>query len=153
MSLEYAPAILLRGNIELATARLPAAAASFREVLRIEDCARPQPLYSRALAQLIEMELAQGDVEGAAADADALLALGERNPQARYLKARVEVEQQELTARSGGSKAWWPNSRIIFPHIGFSAASMQTNNSLDRPRCIYARPCGGAPEDRRRGSS
>ena len=144
----------MRGNIELSTARYAAAEASFRQVLAIEEGAPSRSVYLLALSQVIEMQLAQNNIDGAEADADALLALGERNPQARYLKARVEVARNDLAGAERRLESLVAESpELLFLRIVCLAASMPVRVSLGRPRCTCAPRCGGHRRITRRGCS
>lgn len=117
----FAPALLLRGNLEAGTGQRSAAEATFQQVIDLE---REKPALSQnyvlALAQIIEVELALGKLDAAATNADTLLQINPQNPMARYMKAAVQVQQNDL----GGAEArlesliadvpqYWPAHRLL----------------------------------------
>jgi len=93
---QNAPALLLRGRLELGALRHDRAEAIFRELLEREPQA--SPTYFNALAQLVMAQLGQGKIDEAAATSDELLALNPEHPTARYLKATVELNQGDQEA-------------------------------------------------------
>jgi predicted Zn-dependent protease len=117
----FVPALLLRGNLEVAVNQRAAAEATFQQILDVENGAKVHTqAYAMALAQLIDVELALGKVESAAVNADALLKLDGRNPIARYMKAAVEVRQNDLTGAErrlewliADVPQYWPAHRLL----------------------------------------
>lgn len=91
---DFAPALLLRGVMEHSAARYDAAESSFKTALGADSCDRRTRLAT--LARLVETQLALGKISDAAASADLVLAASPRDPIARYLKARVQFEQNDI---------------------------------------------------------
>jgi putative PEP-CTERM system TPR-repeat lipoprotein len=117
----YTPALLLRGGLEAAAVQYAAAEATLQQVVNLEQvAAAPTQRYTLAMAQLIEVQIALGKLDAAAANADAFLARGGRNLFARYSKALVEVEQGNLTGAEQRLEAlvaeapqFWPSHRLL----------------------------------------
>jgi putative PEP-CTERM system TPR-repeat lipoprotein len=116
---KFVPALLLRGNLEIAAGQTDLAQATFQQAVDIE---RPNrgAAYSLALARLSEVQLAQGNVDAAATNADSLLASNPQNPVARYMKAAVEARQNSLDAAErrlesliADFPAYWPAYRLL----------------------------------------
>jgi cellulose synthase operon protein C len=117
----FTPALLARGAAEFDAHQFPAAEATFQQITDLEPGkATRTPAYLAALAQLAEAQLAQGKVDPAAANADALLAIAPKNPIARYVKAAVEVQQQNLDGAEQrleslivDAPTYWPAHRLL----------------------------------------
>lgn len=118
---DFVPALLLHADLDFAGGRSAAAETALQRAVEIER-ARPvaSGAYGVALARLVEVQLALGNVEAAAASADALLALAPRDPRARHAKAAVEVRQNELDgaerrleALIADSPQYWPAYRLL----------------------------------------
>ena len=94
---DFVPALLLRADIDSAAGRAAAAETTLQRVVELER-AKPAAsgAYPVALARLIEVQLGLGKLDAAGASADTLLALAPRDPRARYAKAAVEVQQNDL---------------------------------------------------------
>jgi tetratricopeptide (TPR) repeat protein len=95
---EYVPALLALGMVEAAGSRYTEARRWFEEAVRLEEREGKGPGYARALAPLIETQLALRDLESAAAGADALLAADPQSPLGRYLMGRIEFEQGDAAS-------------------------------------------------------
>ncbi|HJR71887.1 MAG TPA: tetratricopeptide repeat protein [Gammaproteobacteria bacterium] len=118
---DYAPALLLRGNLEATSRQLAAAEATFQRVVDLETAgaARSQR-YLLAMAQLVEVQVALGKIDAAKANADAFLALDERSPLARHAKAVVEMQEGDLASAEqrletliAEAPAYWPAHRLL----------------------------------------
>jgi putative PEP-CTERM system TPR-repeat lipoprotein len=118
---DYAPALLLRGNLEATSGQTAAAEATFQRVVDLEP---PGPLLSQryllAMAQLVEVQVALGKIDAAKANADAILALDPRNPLARHAKAVVELQEGDLASAEqrleglvAEAPAYWPAHRLL----------------------------------------
>lgn len=99
----FAPALLVRANLEVRAGRRTEAEQTLG---RIVDAEQGKPAhtasYAIALGRLSEVQLALGKLDEAAANADALLKLNPKNPAARYLKAAVAFQRNDLdTAKIG----------------------------------------------------
>jgi len=93
----FAPALLLRGEIEVRSGLRSAAETTFKRVLETEPkSGRASPSFAMATARLIEVQLALGKTADAAANADVLVARMPGDPTARYLKAVVAFETEKL---------------------------------------------------------
>jgi putative PEP-CTERM system TPR-repeat lipoprotein len=117
----FSAALLVRGRLEATSGQRAAAEATLQRVVELE---RPNAARSQrhlvAMTQLIEVQIALGKVDAAAANADAFLALNERNPFARFSKALVEIEQnalesaeQRLEALIADAPQYWPAHRLL----------------------------------------
>ena len=107
---DFGPALVLRGIMDHTAGRYDDAEAAFKKVLRSDSSNQSARLT--ALARLVETQLALGKVSAAAANADLVFKSSPHDPVARYLKARVEFEQQDLdgaTRRLQGPVADFPN--------------------------------------------
>jgi putative PEP-CTERM system TPR-repeat lipoprotein len=118
---DYAPALLLRGNLEAGSQQLAAAEATFQQVVDLEkpNAARSQR-YLLAMAQLVEVQVSLGKIDAAKANADAFLALNDRNALARHAKAVVEIQEgdlasaeQRLESLIAEAPAYWPAHRLL----------------------------------------
>jgi predicted Zn-dependent protease len=117
----YAPALLARGMAEMNASKFVAAESTFQQVVDSERGKGARSLdYLTALAQLVQAQLAQGKVEAAAPNADTLLTLAPKNPIARYVKAAVEVQQQNLDGAEqrlesliADVPSYWPAHRLL----------------------------------------
>jgi len=93
----YTRALLLRGGLEAMAGRTSAAEATLQKVVEGERASpTPTQRYPAALAQLVEVQMALGKSDAAAANADTLFKLNEHNPIARYIKALLLVQQGDL---------------------------------------------------------
>jgi len=117
----FAPALVLRGNLEQRAHQYASAEATFQGVVDRERAAPAKsPQYSLALAGLVEAQLAQQKVEPAAANADALLAVAPKSVGAHYVKATVEVQQKKLDEAErrlenlvASVPDYWPAYRLL----------------------------------------
>jgi putative PEP-CTERM system TPR-repeat lipoprotein len=117
----FVPALLLRAEVEAATGQTTSAEATLQEVIGLErGKSLPSPRLAIALARLTEVRLALGKVDAAAENADALLALAPKAPQARYVKAAVEVRQNNLDSAERrledvivDAPGYWPAFRLL----------------------------------------
>ena len=118
----YAPALLARGNLESAGGQRTAAEATFQQVVDQEAAsgATRGARYSVAMARLIELQVALGKVDVAARNADAFMALDGNSLLARFSKALIEVEQnnlesaeQRLEALVAAAPKYWPAYRLL----------------------------------------
>ena len=117
---DFVPALLLRAQLD-ATGQPASAEVALQRVVDLERAKVPSPAtYAIALAQLAEVQLRQGNVDAAAANAESLLAVAPQSPPARYVKAAVEVRQNDLAAaerRLEGLIAeapnYWPAYRLL----------------------------------------
>ena len=118
---DFAPALLLRGNLEATSGQLAAAETTFQRVVELEkaDAARSQR-YLLAMAQLVEVQVSLGKIDAAKANADAFLALNDRNPLARHAKAVVEMQEGDLASAEqrletliAEAPTYWPAHRLL----------------------------------------
>jgi len=117
----FAPALLLRGRLESSSGQNAAAEATLQQAVELERAnAVRSPTYAVGLAQLVEVQLAQGKLDEAVANSDALLALNANNPIARYMKAAVEVQQKNLDGAEQRLESvvaefpeYWPAHRML----------------------------------------
>jgi putative PEP-CTERM system TPR-repeat lipoprotein len=94
----YVPGLLLSGSIEAAARNYDVAVKAFEKVLMLEQ-ERPSGVpYVSALLQLTDTQLAQRQVDAAAANAAKLLGLVPNSPDASYLQARIDLERGDLAA-------------------------------------------------------
>jgi putative PEP-CTERM system TPR-repeat lipoprotein len=93
---EYAPALLLRAQIEFRNGRSDAAEEMYRSVMALVE--RSDPSFVRAQALLVELLLARGEVDEAESNVDQLLAQSPRDPVTRYLRARIDRERGDDAA-------------------------------------------------------
>lgn len=93
----HAQSLLAQGSYHAISGRYAEAEAAFRSVLEVESKSQSRTTYNRALVHLVELQLAQGNLETADELADELLAQDE-GIYARFLGARVAAE-------SGNAKA------------------------------------------------
>lgn len=117
----FVPALLLRGSLEAAGRQYAAAEVTLQQAADLERSnAARSASYLPALAQLIEVQLAQSKLDAAAANADTLIALAPQNPVSRYMKAAVEVQQKDLDSAERRLESliadvpeYWPAHRLL----------------------------------------
>ena len=112
--------MFLRGNLEYLGGQYAVAEATFQQSVDLERANTGGPTYALALGQLVEAQLAQGKLAAAVADADALLAMNAKNPIARYLKASIEFQQNDLDGAERRLESlvsefpeYWPAHRML----------------------------------------
>jgi len=91
---DYAPALLVRSQIETLSENRGAAEATLSAVISATAAGSPDNLA--ALASLVELQVERGAVAEATATSDRLLALAPLNPMAAYLKARTEFASGDV---------------------------------------------------------
>ena len=117
----YAPALLVRGRLETAAGQRAAAEATFQQIVGQEGAGGARgPRYALAMAQLIEVQVALGKVDAAAGNADAFLTLDAHSPLARFSKALIEVERNDLASAERRLETlvaevpqFWPAYRLL----------------------------------------
>lgn len=117
----FVPALLARGGAELNASEFAAAESTFQQAADLERGKDARSTaYLTALTQLAEAQLAQGKVEAAAPNADALLTIAPKHPTARYIKAAVEFQQQNLDGAEQRLESlvadvpnYWPAHRLL----------------------------------------
>lgn len=92
----FGHALLLRGVIEHSEGRFAAAETSFTNA--VDSVSSDARTRVKALARLVESQLALGKLAEADASASRVLQLTPLDPLARYLKARVEYRQGKIDA-------------------------------------------------------
>lgn len=99
----FAPALLLRADLEAKAGQRSAAEQTLGQIVAAEQ-GKPahSASYAVALGQLTELQLTLGKIDDAAANANALLSLNPKNPAARYLKAAVDFRRDDLNAAKTG---------------------------------------------------
>jgi putative PEP-CTERM system TPR-repeat lipoprotein len=132
---DFVPALMVRASLEIAAAQPTAAEATLQRVVELEGTKVPATVtHAMALAQLTEVQLGLGKVDAAAVTADALLAIASQAPAARYVKAAVEVRQNELDAAERRLEAliadapeYWPAYRLLG---GINISQQQAGQAL-----------------------
>jgi putative PEP-CTERM system TPR-repeat lipoprotein len=118
---DFVQALLLRAQLESATGQPASAEATLQRVVELER-GRTPPVTAHvvALVQLAEVQLGLGKIDAAAVTTDSLLALAPQNPAARYVKAAVEVRQNDLDAAErrlealiADARDYWPAYRLL----------------------------------------
>jgi cellulose synthase operon protein C len=118
---DYVPALLLRADLESVTGQPAAAEATLQSIVELErNGVAPTAGYATALARLAEVQLDLGKVVSADANVDALLALTPRNPRAQFIKAAIEVRQDDLDGAERRLEGliveaddYWPAYRLL----------------------------------------
>jgi putative PEP-CTERM system TPR-repeat lipoprotein len=117
---DYLPAVLLLGRIDSVEGRVVDAERWFEQGAQLARTTGASTDYIAAIQQLIEVQLTQGKVDEASGNVDTLLAFDSVGPAARYLKARIEVEQGNLDVAEQGlervvadAPEFWPAYALL----------------------------------------
>lgn len=117
---DFVPALLLRAEMAAAVADYTTAESTLKRVLEIEAPRPRGEFHLLALAGLVEIQLAAGNLAEAAVTVDALLAAAPEAAPAQYLKARVEFEQGALDSAERrleqlitGAPEHWPAQALL----------------------------------------
>ncbi len=143
---DYAPALLLRGRLELLTSQFADAEATFRQILRKQTNGEQRFI---ALSQLVRTLETEGESEAARSAADELIEAYPKEPSAIVLKAGSEVEQGQLDDARARLEALVAKVPTYAPANRLLGTVNEKQGRAEQARMYFEKALTQDPSDRR----